>query len=1229
MRQKDLARMSLKYCSIVILLNCLFGVLDIAASDELDHPNFRLPSKPSAIVSELEVNSWLVQSLDKKEFTIDSLESLEVAPGDAIEVRVVIEGNPRTRMLPEIVCLDLYGLEIPVSSSLKQASYHFPTKPLEYIRVFPLQPGTAEVRARLRADGKGRTHVSDLKLRRTQVDPYQTGSLIKTLHPVLRGGVVLESNLYLVDTAHCSELDQDGDGKWAVISQDLDALTSPKERGNDWWEKFEVNPNEIFWSDGVVLKSDTVHQDRDPDRSRALHFQATVRPGPYQVFLNNPGRAVAISTDGDNWKKYLGGSEIKLAAKIVGDSGLNIWIDACYRDKITAGPCYFDYVRLIPSMNAPSVDKFYAAALNNTSPATGEQVNHRDIEITVESPLFQAAANWPVRCGLPIPRGELLNSKNVIVTDAKGQERPCQCRVTAKWPDGSARWIYLDFMHDARSGNDKQFTASYGTSITRSKPLQEVLLKETEQGIWVDTGVIRFFVSREGFRLFENVSTASGGLIQSAPLSAEITEASGKVWHATDLPIASLEIEQEGPLHTVVHVATKLSPSGKPSKGFYHRAKIHAYAGSPLVQIDYFTANSDSRSVEEISGSMASKVDVKSFSLRLKPDASLIEVRHPYGVSSSKGSLIQKSKDEVIASQGITAKSPSPGWLATRSDDHKTIFLGLESMREQFPKAFRWTNDELELSLWAQEGGLFEWIEGVGKTHKISIYYGADELVDGEILAWGPVLACASPDWYCASGAFGPQVASQQSAYPHVEATLIEHMQDSVIEGVGLGFENYGDHSSSGYVQGTRIWDNNEYDLPAGCFVHFARTGDRQALRLGLASALHYLDVDVIHYSSEHADWARAAHVHGHTRSGHHTADEPNFHHAGYVQGLILSDYFLGEEVGIEGAEGIADWVLRKQRPTVKSMERALGHPLMTLNDVFEATGKKQYLRGAAQYIDIALKWEHPERSGWLAPVTESPAYYSGSPFCGGLLSASIVKFNSWAQLPEIDEALERAALWLLTDAWSPPMTIVHKGGSPRHTQKNNSPRHISSHSRLIRHVYHYSHDPLFAAVPSRLMQRGFGSASAAKNFGTRATGLVYNYLPWLISMLTNERLQADDLVDLVVDSQQLYMPLGRTLPVSVLVVNHGNDLLRNVRLSFRTRQDFQVSPAVQEIEELKAGEERNIEFFLTTPSKINLTSQYNRQVYGHFSAEYVRDSQKGTAHSLLTIQLQKESGEE
>ena len=167
--------------------------------------------------------------------------------------------------------------------------------------------------------------------------------------------------------------------------------------------------------------------------------------------------------------------------------------------------------------------------------------------------------------------------------------------------------------------------------------------------------------------------------------------------------------------------------------------------------------------------------------------------------------------------------------------------------------------------------------------------------------AEGRILALATPEWYCASGAFGPIGPAATSPLPAVERTLERHMERSMLGRVGLGFENHGDHSSNGYVKGSFLWDNNEYDVPAACLVHFARTGDVAALRLGLASALHYLDVDTIHYSSRHADWAGAQHVHSHDTFGHHTAAGPNMHHAGYVQGLILYTYLTGEPIGLTG----------------------------------------------------------------------------------------------------------------------------------------------------------------------------------------------------------------------------------------------------------------------------------------------------------------------------------------
>ena len=39
-------------------------------------------------------------------------------------------------------------------------------------------------------------------------------------------------------------------------------------------------------------------------------------------------------------------------------------------------------------------------------------------------------------------------------------------------------------------------------------------------------------------------------------------------------------------------------------------------------------------------------------------------------------------------------------------------------------------------------------------------------------------------------------------------------------------------------------------------------------------------------------------------------------------------------------------------------------------------------------------------------------------------ITAGLLKFNSWAHVPEVDQMLERVAIWTLTDVWEPPAVI-------------------------------------------------------------------------------------------------------------------------------------------------------------------------------------------------------------
>jgi hypothetical protein len=332
-------------------------------------------------------------------------------------------------------------------------------------------------------------------------------------------------------------------------------------------------------------------------------------------------------------------------------------------------------------------------------------------------------------------------------------------------------------------------------------------------------------------------------------------------------------------------------------------------------------------------------------------------------------------------------------------------------------------------------------------------------------------------------------------------------------------------------------------------------------------------------------------------------------HHAGYVQGLIWYSYFTGDPTGIAGAKTIADWVLHNLKPeeNVGHMERALGHPLMTLTDDYEATGEEQYLRGAARLVDWAEKWEHPVHSGFLAPITEQPAYYSGSGFNSGLIEAGLMKFNSWADLPEIDSMLERDARFLLTEMWRPPAGIMSKGGSPRRSAEA---RHVSSHLRLLRAEYLRTKDPLFLAVPREMLVDGFGAK--AREFGPRDTGLVFNYLPWYLSMLR-------DLGDPQPDAQLQMTPKGNAC---ISIHNAGAEAVEHLRVSYQPRLDFTIVKRPAFPDHLAAGATVELCGEVRPPERINLTSDYNRVSYAQWSASFDRDGKLRMAHAWIKITL-------
>jgi hypothetical protein len=227
-----------------------------------------------------------------------------------------------------------------------------------------------------------------------------------------------------------------------------------------------------------------------------------------------------------------------------------------------------------------------------------------------------------------------------------------------------------------------------------------------------------------------------------------------------------------------------------------------------------------------------------------------------------------------------------------------------------------------------------------------------------------------------------PEVHKQADVWPDVFASEFDYSveQNLVARADGhcraYGMLNFGDSYDSNYTAqgrggGRLVWCNNEYDYPHACALLFARTGIRRFLDYNIASASHWMDVDVCHYHKDPlyigGQWEHTA---GHVINGVMVCSHE------WVEGLLDYYHFTGDERGLETARGIGENVMRlldmpMYAKAGESNARETGWALRTLTALYIETGDRKWLTKCDKILDDFKIWEK-QYGHWLAPYTDN-----------------------------------------------------------------------------------------------------------------------------------------------------------------------------------------------------------------------------------------------------------------
>ncbi len=564
----------------------------------------------------------------------------------------------------------------------------------------------------------------------------------------------------------------------------------------------------------------------------------------------------------------------------------------------------------------------------------------------------------PVTIGIPLPGGLTASTAEFLLETPHGaravQARPLDC-----WPDGSFRWVLLDFLadSDARAGDGYTLVVGARADSAAAQTLRVVTSGGRTE---VATGPATFAFEAGGAFPFSSVDIGGAAPVEPASSGFRV----GWEGRRVEFRAASIAVREEGPLRAEIDVRGVAGASG-PGMALEVSARVELFAGSTTARVSVTLRNprrarhpggywelGDAGSVLLDSAVFVVTLTAPIRAVRCAPEYgdSLDEVDRPFEIyqESSGGdqwnASVHRNRDGLVPLRfrGYRVRSG----LSTHSGDRASPVVVAETSRaavaitmlgfwEDFPSAIAVGESAIECGFFpAQAPDRFELQGGEQKTRVFALAFG-DEATSSPPLAWchDPLRLYPSPAWCCETGAV-PFLAAPAGESTRPYAELVALGLDPAVgfprkreRADEFGWRHFGDlpadHESAFQPPDQPFVShyNNQYDAIAGFGLQFLIDGDVRWWRLMHDLAHHVIDIDIYHTREDKAAyngglfWHTDHYIDAGT-STHRTYPRQGKSSGGpaaahnYNTGLMLHYFLTGERASREAAIGLGQWVL-------------------------------------------------------------------------------------------------------------------------------------------------------------------------------------------------------------------------------------------------------------------------------------------------------------------------------
>ncbi|MBR6696722.1 MAG: hypothetical protein IKL73_00465 [Lachnospiraceae bacterium] len=626
---------------------------------------------------------------------------------------------------------------------------------------------------------------------------------------------------------------------------------------------------------------------------------------------------------------------------------------------------------------------------------------------------------------IPFKKGVFKNVSDISVV-RNDLSYPVQAHATAKYDDGSVKWLFLRTVVDLPKSNSTTYEFVMEKSNLPMAYTMANTVKSEGDCICVNTGAISFTVKNASDSIFSSLTYLDKTYEANQFVGPILKDGKDKLY---DVKINEWAILEEGPLVTIL--------LGKGSNILHDsdehldfEVKLTAYANKSYIEVAYYIINTTKHPVHLkdlrfrinafVNQNIATLESIYSPSkvidstgcgdLIVNLDGQTGPVYHTVGIKdlpqieemapvSDVRTCVATSNyktdfyigkdghalEQVIDAQYLLLEANEHfaevfyGTLfADRTDSHSGICATIYQAQQNYPKAVLADRNGLSVMLVPENVDKVVMLSGMAREQKFLLHFhSADETltdIDNRSLIYQmPDRALIAPSVYCESNTM-PDIFTKKYV-PEVERCLVSNADGHAR---CYGMLNWGDAPDPGYTQqgrgnGDLVWTNNEYDYPHACALAYARSGIRRFLDYHLVAARHQIDVDICHYSDDPlimgGQWEHTA---GHCKNGTMVCSHE------WVEGLLDYYHFTADPKAYECAISIGHNILRlldtplfHQKGGINARET--GWAMRTLVALYIETNDEFWLNKCNWIIGHFETWEE-EYGHWLSPYTDNTA---------------------------------------------------------------------------------------------------------------------------------------------------------------------------------------------------------------------------------------------------------------